>query len=470
MIMKTINPYTLLCPLRRSALFLMLLLNLAACESFVELELPDDQLYGAGVFNDYTTASAALTDIYAGYRDNTLLTGNTEGISYLLGHYADELDLYTSSLPNVEPFNTNSLLPGNPYLAIQWNNSYNLIFAANSILEAVPSAIDLTPEQQNQLLGEALFNRALIHFYLTQLYGAIPYLNSTDYETNRSTSRMEEAEVYQRCIEDLTRAKALLPEAYTNASRTRPNKWTCTAVLARVYLYTENWEQAAEEAGAVLAQQGYYTLNPELDDVFLVNSRETLWQLAPNAAGGNTTEGPQFIFSTAPPPDSALSTVLLNAFENGDQREQAWVQTVTGGTNSYAFAYKYKQNTNTTVSLEHSIVLRLAEVYLIRAEAYARLNRPVPALADLNAVRQRAGLTPLAGLNGTALLDAVVQERRVELFTELGHRFFDLKRFDRLDAVLGLVKTNWDATDRIFPIPQNELELNPNLRPQNEGY
>jgi hypothetical protein len=107
---------------------------------------------------------------------------------------------------------------------------------------------------------------------------------------------------------------------------------------------------------------------------------------------------------------------------------------------------------------------------LIRAEARTHLEDINGARQDIDIIRNRAGLgnTDAATVNG--LLEAVLHERQVELFLELGHRFFDLKRMGSADAVLSPIKLGWDATDVLLPIPESEILLNPNLLPQNPGY
>ncbi|MNL26355.1 SusD family protein [compost metagenome] len=208
----------------------------------------------------------------------------------------------------------------------------------------------------------------------------------------------------------------------------------------------------------------------DLSKVFLNNSTGTLWQLAPNNVGGNTTEASNFILVSGPPPFRALSPVLLNAFESGDQRKTKWVGSVSKGTDTWYYAYKYKENKPTTVSKEYAILFRLEEMYFIRAEAQARLGKLALAAADLNKIRNRAGLDNTTAGTESELVAAIIKERRIEFFTELGHRWLDLKRTGQLDAVLTAVKPGWNTTDALWPLPENELRLNPNLRPQNTGY
>ena len=116
------------------------------------------------------------------------------------------------------------------------------------------------------------------------------------------------------------------------------------------------------------------------------------------------------------------------------------------------------------------MVLRLAEQYLIRAEARAQQNNISGSQSDLNLIRNRAGLVNTAANDKTALLTAIEHERQVELFTEWGHRWLDLKRTNRADAVLGPIKApNWQPTDMLYPIPQTQIANDPNVH-QNPGY
>jgi hypothetical protein len=168
----------------------------------------------------------------------------------------------------------------------------------------------------------------------------------------------------------------------------------------------------------------------------------------------------------------SISQSLLDAFEGGDLRRQRWVGSYSENGNTWHFPYKYKirGNTESGMSKEFSVVMRLEEQYLIRAEARAQQEKILEAQQDLNAIRSRAGLADTDADSRTSLLDAILHERQVELFTEFGHRFFDLKRMGKLDEVLGTIKPNWKPDDKLLPIPEKELLVNPKLNPQNPGY
>jgi hypothetical protein len=446
---------------------LLLIVLLWGCEDFVEVDLPNNQLTGGLVFQDPSTVDAALANIYAELRQESPLKGDIDGMSYLLGHYADELDLYSPNLPNVGHFYENNVLATDINVGNWWTDSYTLLYAVNRIIEGVMASDSLLDADRDRFLGEAYFLRALFHFYLYQLYGKVPFVDSSDYVRNSNIQRNEIPYVHQRVVEDLEQAKELL--SMETGNRLRPNYWVAVALLARAHLYQGEWEQAETEAVELIAHGGY-PLAMDVGAVFLGDSPETLWQLGPISEGINTREAFTFVFETAPPPDSALSPMLVADFEENDARFSAWVGSASDGEDTWYYPYKYKETAPTAQTVEYSILLRMGEVYLIAAEASIQLDKLSEGLYYLNALRSRAGLAPLAGGDKNSLLAAVEHERRIELFSEQGHRFFDLKRTGRATEVLGPLKSNWEQTDIILPIPESELLLNLNLGPQNDGY
>jgi len=449
--------------------YILLLLvgaTLHSCDDFVAVELPDSQLTGEAVFEDTTTANAAMTAVYAKLRDSGLLTGHATGLSCRLGLYADELDSYQGVGTN--NFYTNALFSSESGVQDLWNQSYNIIYGANAVLEGVTNSASLSKADKDRLKGEALFVRALSHFYLHNLYGDLPYVTTTDYAFNSRIHKSLSADLYNMMLDDANTALGLLPEEYSSPEKGRPNKAAVYALLSRIYLYNGQWAEATDNASAVL-NNTMYVWETDLDKVFLKESTSTIWQFIPDSQGANTYEGSLFIFNEGPPPSIALTTSLVGAFEAGDQRKNHWIREITDGSNVWYHAFKYKSQVQAT-STEYSIVFRLAEQYLIRSEARARQGDLIGAKEDLNKVRNRAGLGDTQAITSEEIVEAILRERRVELFTEFGHRFFDLKRLGTIDAVLSGVKPGWDTNDRLWPIPAKELSANPNLNPQNPGY
>lgn len=451
-----------------TVLSLFVLLSLMGCDNFVDVETPNSQLTGITVFEDRTTANAALISIYAKLRDGGMIAGNANGSGVCLGLYADELTYYGATDDNTSFIFNNTMLATTAIASQLWNESYQQIYSANAVIYGCENSTGLSTADKNQFIGEALFVRALVHSYLVNLYGDVPYITTTDYEVNRLVSRMPTNEVYTNIIADLQQAIALLPEVYVAPERVRPNRSTASALLARVYLYNGNWAEASNAASAVL-NNPEYVWETDIDKVFLKDCTSTIWQFSPNLVVNNADEASVFVFQTGPPPFVGLREELYNSFANDDLRKSHWIASVTDGADTWYHANKYKQNTNTGTSVEYSIVFRLAEQYLIRAEARARQGELSNAKQDLDMVRSLAGLPNTTANTESEIIEAVQQERRFELFTEYGHRFFDLKRNGTLNTVLPAVKLGWNSTDVHWPIPETELLANPNLT-QNPGY
>lgn len=441
--------------------FYTLILAAVSCDSFVEVELPKSQLTSSTVFQDYTTSNAAMADVYAKIRDKGLITGTLSGVSAQLGYYADELTFYGASNTPAFAFYSNTVLPSNTAISTMWNNTYNQIYAANAVLEGTRSS-GITLKEKAQLQGEALFIRGLLHFYLFQLFGDIPYPETTDYKLNSTISRLPSDQVYIHIIKDLKKAEELLPPTYTSTERVRANSFVVKALLARVYLYTGKWNDAIIKSTEVIENNSLYVFEETINNVFLKGSTEAIWQFMPSLTGKNTDEAILFTFTLGPPPMVALSESLMSSFDANDLRKTNWITAITSGNKTWYHATKYKESKNSTASKEYSTVLRLTELYLIRAEARAQEENYLGAKEDLNKIRKRAGLSNVTANTKGALLDAILEERRKELFTEYGHRFFDLKRSGKLDAVLA-AKPGWDAPDRSLPIPESELLVNPKL-------
>lgn len=439
-----------------------------SCDEFVDVDPPTTQISRITLFEDDASAMSTLSGIYSDMMNSTgFASGNTGSVTLLSGASADDFVNYAEAL---EPFSSNSIVSSNPTLTNSlWGSCYKYIWYANSILEGLTTTESLKEETRFQLEGEAKFIRAFCYFYLVNLFGDVPLLTSTDYRINRMASRMPVERVYELITSDLERAEHLLPDDFSlsNEERVRPNQWAATALLARVYLYMNRWKPAAMKASALIDATFLFALEINPEDVFLKNSRETIWQLMPVVPGLNTYEGRNFIISVTPQ-YITLSQGLLDSFETNDLRKTIWIDSLVSGEDVFYYPAKYKIPSGSILT-EYSMVLRLAEQYLIRAEARLHQGDLSGAIQDLNVIRNRSNLPGIEAVTAEELGMAIEQERRVEFFSEWGHRWMDLARTDRSDAVLGVVKMDWQSTDVLYPIPFSELENNPNLK-QNKGY
>jgi len=444
----------------------LMALSLTGCEKDLEVGLPNSQLTGHSVFKDATTAKAALSQVYADIRDNPPFTGTADGLNILLGLYADELKYYGEGGLSSEAFYIHNIQASNSLNAGFWSGAYQAIYECNAILNGLATS-PLTKEEQAPLKGEALFLRAFLHFYLANLYGDIPYITTTDYLLNAKVKRQPEGKAYAAMIADLELAKELLLDADEPGQNIYATKGAANTLLSRIYLYRQEWQKSAEAATSVL-ESSIYTWPDDLSQVFTSNGTGIIWQLPP-VEGTITKEAMTFIFETGPPPIVALQPEFVESFEPGDARATQWIGVVTDGNQNWYYPYKYKTRAAGNGPEEFSVLMRLAEVIFVRAEARAHLGDISGAQADLNLVRQRAGLANTSADTADELITAIIQERRHELFTE-GHRWFDLKRLGLAASVLQPIKPNWKDTNLLLPLPQEELRLNPNLEPQNPGY
>ncbi len=157
----------------------------------------------------------------------------------------------------------------------------------------------------------------------------------------------------------------------------------------------------------------------------------------------------------------------MDAFEPGDARLNSWTAKNTINGKDYYYPFKYKVRSSGDI-IENNMVLRLAELYLIRAEANANLGKIPEALEDINTIRSRSQLSSLTTVTTKdECLDAIIRESRIEFFAEWGHRWFDLKRTGKADVVLGNIKPFWKSSDTLYPIPFEQIQLNPSLTQNN---
>ncbi|RDY57832.1 RagB/SusD family nutrient uptake outer membrane protein [Flagellimonas nanhaiensis] len=448
-------------------LLFTMIFSLTSCSDFVEADPPKNLLISETVFNDPATVESALANIYFKMREQGIVSGRF-GLTTLMGIYGDELDYYGFDVNSAELYNHN-VVASNSLLLEWWSNGYNVIYAANDIIAGVDNSNSLNIDDKDRFKGQALFIRAYVHSLLSAIYGDIPYITTTNYLENNSVERLPVSVVTNNIISDLVSSEMLLENTPASGENIFPNQSVVKALLARMYLYTENWELAETTSSELIAN---HSLESDINNVFLKESSETLWQLKPGDNPINTHEANELIIQVIPGQRYALTTTLLDAFEPGDLRLNNWTNSATSsdGTVTLHYAYKYKAPFTETESLEYSIIFRLSEQYLIRAEARAKLGNNSGSQLDLNVIRNRAGLPNTTANSMNELLEAILKERRVELFTEEGHRWFDLKRTGNAGAILGLVKPNWQETHILLPIPESELEINPNLLPQNLGY
>ncbi|WP_268225151.1 RagB/SusD family nutrient uptake outer membrane protein [Sinomicrobium oceani] len=454
-------------------------LLMESCEDFVDVETPNYKMVTETIFADDETAIAAVTGIYNELFVSTdFANGNINSVTVLSGMSSDIFETTSATDSRYGPFQQNEISPGETPDAMAnyelWSSAYTIIYMSNSILEGLAHATQVSDQARNMVEGQARFIRAFTYFYLIQLYGNVPLILSTDYRLNAVAERDTVEKVMEQITIDLDMALSLLENVvdYKNIERIHVNRYVVAALRARVYLYARNWEKAEALSSRIIEQTSLYEVLEDPDQVFLKNSREAIWQITPIVAGigfSYTREG--YFFRGINSSPVKLSDDFIAAMDTKDKRLSHWV----GFNKSREFYYpqKYKDGSSRNNVTEYSMVLRLAEQHLIRAEARAMQGKLKEAIADLDVTRNRANLDLISdtnpGIGQEALLEEIMAERKREFFSEWGHRWLDLKRTGKATAILAPIKPQWQPTDVYYPIPDEDRLKNPNLE-QNEGY
>ena len=446
---------------------------LTGCEDRLEVA-PTTQVEADVAVTDFNSLDKAALGVYS-----ALQSEDYYGFRYNIYH-----EIYSDNMQFVGTFTTDAeaarraLTASNLQIESFWGAIYLVINRANTVIsqaERLVTAGTITSEQRDAISGEMHFLRALAYFDLVKVFGGVPLeLNATaGLPDIQYLARSSEQEVYTQIITDLTTAENML-SMVESGDPSRASSLAATALLARVYLQNGNNAEAQAKASQVI-ESGTFALMPTFASVFTTEgsgNSESIFEIdfTPNdqnslgSATNPNVPGQKFYVS-----ESTYNALQASA-ANGDDRFEATVR--VEGAASRRRLLKYEDAVN---NADNVIVIRLAEMYLIRAEAAVRqtanggdniLPLSLQVLSDINEVRTRAGLRPLLALTNRAALDEILLQRRLEFVGE-GLRFIDLRRYNRTCDVLGFC--NAQAFRNLWPIPLQQIEINPNLE-KNEGY
>lgn len=453
------------------AFLLLVACTFSSCRRFLEVPPAPEQQTAEGLFSNEQSAETAVAGIYSEMvtRPNQLTAGYVSLYGALA---ADEYYYFTPGLMDEFSANEVSELNHGSLQVLFWQPAYRFIHTANMCMEQLENSEQVSSLTKRKLLGEVKVLRAFQYYLLSSFFGAIPLSLTSAYAKNATEGRVPYGLVLEQIKKDLEEAIELLDGVEVSGGKGRVNKGAAIALLVKVAALEKDWE-TVQRLVTELEASGGYQLMPNLDDVFLKNSLEAIWQLYTVQQQLNTYEGNIILpLNEQTTPTYLLTNWLVASFEEGDLRMQHWIKQrqFAGATLYYPYKFKVRGGTGTYPELECNTPLRYADMLLLRAEATIHLGDLSGGLADLNAVRVRAGLAAIEAGEAEELLEAVLNERRWELFGEWGNRWFDLKRTGRVDGVMSNLKpATWQSTDQLWPIPIGELNLNPNLT-QNEGY
>lgn len=419
----------------------------------------------AGMYNELQNAN------YYG-RNFQIMSDVKADIAQSIGtwDFYREMDTYLTSAENLESGNF-------------WTRAYRVVNVANNIIDRVPNLAEIPEEAKNNYLGQAYFVRGLAYFDLTKTYGGVPGVigdlgvpivttPSRQVDESLFPARASLQASYQQVEDDLLKALELLPEAQASgvATRSQAVKGTARALLSRLYLYLNQPEQVIAYADQVIADPTY-ELEPNFLNIFAGSfTSESIFELKFNNTDPSNIRTWYVPSSIGGRGDIAAHTSIYEEITENPSDVRGMLFGYVATLDIY-YPLKYQKAGN----IDNIHILRVAEIYLNRAEAKAKTGDIPGALEDLNAVRNRAGLDDITTTGLEATLEAIWEERKKELAFE-GHRFFDLVRTGRAVSVLtnvdranGPPVSLTDPNRQVFPIPSYDVAANPNLV-QNEAY
>jgi hypothetical protein len=415
---------------------------------------PYDRIPASQVFEDKRGIEKAILGSYSAFQSlsyygRTFVLFNDLAADNL----AHPVDATSSEYAQVA---ANAILAENGSVEGIWRAMFDGINMANNVMAAVPGMGDMEESEKNKAIAEVRFLRALHYFNLVNLFGAVPIKDKATLDASDiDAPRQSVDDVYNFIITDLQFAEKYL----TSGVKVRASKWAAKALLAKVYLYRGGYALAASKASAVIDSAGLQL--PAYASVFEDGSSESIFEIDFSTQNRNRIAEYHYPKTLTGRREVEPSASILSAYEPNDERYAASIAF------SGALAYAQK-NKDLAVGDQNFIVLRLADMYLVRAEALARNNGSVSDIQDdINIIRNRAGLGDVVKTSYSDLLLAIEKERRVEFAFE-GQRWFDLVRTGRASTFKATVTS---VTQTLFPIPLTELVTNRSTGMyQNDGY
>lgn len=447
-------------------LFTVVLMFCSGCQKFLNLQ-PIDSPTEGNYFVDEAGLQGAMSSCYDAFQSDNLY-----GIGFLVlaenrgdnisdnnagsgGGIYFQIDAFTDLANNVPVTNA-------------WLQLFVTVYRCNLVLEKAP-AINLTGSTRNQIIGQALFLRALAYFHLTRLWGKVPLIIKNQLpDEARNNKRSEVSDIYVQISSDLNTAVGYLPDNWPAAERGRATSFAARALLAKIYLYQKKNNLVISTltplVNAIYSSSNGVGLVPQ-PNTFpdkIKTSADVLFavQYLAGGVGEAVDQNNRYRYLGG----SCNILLTQNMFEDGDNRWPLVMQTTNR---------PQKFNSSAVVQNETSQdmpVLRCAEVLLLYAEALNEIKYPnAEAFKAVNAVRTNAGIAPFDGTKTPTQADlrtAIWKERRLELALECD-RWFDIVRTGQFPVIFPLVP----AYKVVYGIPQTEMNnINDKTGWQNDGY
>lgn len=487
------------------------LTGITSCDNYLDVK-PQGQIDQEASALDPATAQKLVVGVY-----NTMWEGDMHGFAFvqMTNIASDDADKGSNTgddMPNSGALDNLTMDASVNTLNSAWRLFYLGVARANQALATLEGST-LSDALKNQLMGEVRFLRAYFYFELVRFFGGVPKIDKviTPQEAGSATyqTKASEDEIYAFIIEDLEYALANVAVKGAELSQVgRASKGAAAGMLAKVMLYRQNWQRAFSLSDSIITQKvGTYGLLDNYFNIFRevgANSSESLFEVqtginsACEAAIANFAEcqapraGGKFGWADLGWGFGTPSQSLVDEYDDGDLREAATIMFINPN-GTFLFdgfripsrdsvendRYNYKSyhsqsaesNCGNRGRLPKNLrILRYGEILLIHAEAALALSNPNAAITDINALHPRAGLGPV----GSVTRESIWHERRVEMGMEYD-RFFDLIRQDKLEpgraaAAFAAHGKTFTEKNKVFPIPQRQIDLGGGNLTQNDGY
>lgn len=451
------------------SLVLLLMGGSYSCKKILDVS-PEQSIDAETAIENDQDVDALIVGAYSIMGNGALYGTNFLMIPDLLGS-ADYCS-WRGTFSSYDDIELKQMTPDNVDVTRTWTRAYSAINNANIVLSNLDKVKDA--DLKLTLEGEAYFIRAILHFELVRLY-ALPWgatagnsqmgvvikttPSLTEDKAFEKKPRNTVAEVYTQVISDLNAAISKLPED----NGTRVDKFTALAFLSRVYMQQQDYAKARDAANEVI-NSGKYSMNASVSAVFSnKNTNESIWEIQQNDQNnaGESNDGMATFYASLDGigrADVRINVGFVDTYEEGDFRKTGWYYEGTGRRPGNTYCSKW-------ISFSQNLpVVRIAEMYLNRAECNKRLGTNVGATPeeDLAQVRNkvRTGLDPISAPD----LDQILNERFHELAFE-GLRIHDLRRLKMPEGDL-----EWNDPTIVFPIPQSEVDASQGIIKQNPGY
>ncbi|MCK5370989.1 MAG: RagB/SusD family nutrient uptake outer membrane protein, partial [Cyclobacteriaceae bacterium] len=435
-------------------LLFTILLTVLSCADLLSPK-PVDRITDDQVLTDANSARVVLT---SAYRD----LANLGAPKIIAGDLTADNLIHNGTFTQYREISSKDMSASNGSASALWGVIYSMSYIASFLNEGLPE-IDISQTDSDEIIATASFLRAYAYFVGVYTFGGLPIVTTTNVEENRQIPRSSFEETLDFIESDLLFALDKLPEESFNSGEA--TNGAVKALLARYYLFKDNWSEAEKYASDVIQGNGTkeYILEEEFENAVADFSTESILEIVYSAndnpgTSTNFSINNLFVGRREIIPSSEMVLALQN--DGGDRQ----VVLEFDGTNA-----RGSDNGWTIVRygpFDNIQLFRLAEMYIIRAEARAQqdnISGTESAESDINVIRERAGVPLIQGTSKNQMLLVIENERRMELCFE-GHRWYDLIRTGRAKTVMDEFTSNWSEKDELWPIPLREITNNPSLK------